>query len=367
VKRPLRLSPWQLVVLVFVLSLCLTPFDLPALLMPRLGARAAWWGELPALGAGLWGLGSASALSRRFHSQPFPRTVLTILGPYGGYPYLILLTALYFVSTFGCLLVYAPATQGELLPRLPVAFVAVMLAAVGTYAARSGAETVARTAEVLAPLLAAALPAIFLPLLSNTRPGRLLPLRPPRPAVWLSAPVLAATGTVRGFLLLLVLGPLTREPVPWGPLALAATLAWVLILAAVALPVAIFAAPLTKQLRFPFLAASATIAWRWLPLHSLSSITLLIWYANTFLVFSTYLCMAGTLLHAMLPRLRRDLGVLLLGTAAATIASLPLAEETFQALFILWNAAVLVLGVLVPTAMLLVVARRDPTPAAGPP
>ncbi len=363
-----RLSSWQILLLVFTLSLCLTPFDLPALLIPRLGARAAWWGALPALGVGLWGIAVATALARRAHGRSLDRIVLLALGPAVGYVYLAALTLLFLFSVPGCLLVYGPAAHGDLLPRLPIAFVAVMVAAVGTYAARSGPEAIARCAEALAPLLAAGLLGIYGPLAAfHLRLGALLPLRPPTGAQWLSPQLAGATGTIRGFLCLLVLGPMLARRPPATRLALAAVLAWALVVAALVLPLAVFGAPLVTQFNFPFLAAEATIGWHWLPLRSLVGVTLLVWYALTFLVFATYLWMAAWLLRRLIPALPRRGPVEVLGAMAAAVASLPLPEPTFHALFIAWNIGVVVLGVLVPTGILMRGGRTAPprAPAGG--
>ena len=359
-----RLSWWQVLLLVFPLSLCLTPFDLPALLMPRLGARSAWWGALPALAVGMWGIAVASTLARRSRGRTLDRIVLAALGPVLGYPYLAALVALFLFSVPGCLLVFGPAAHGDLLPRVPVAFVAVMVAAVGTYAARSGPETIARCAETLSPLLAAGLLGIYVPLVVfHLRIAGLLPVQVPTWSEWLSPQVAGAAGTIRGFLPLLVLGPLLAQRAPAGRFALASALAWVLVAGALVLPVLVFDAPLVRQFSFPFLAAEATVGWHWLPLRSLVGVTLLVWYAVTFLVFSTYLWMAAWLLRRLIPALPRRGAVEVLGAGAAVVASLPLPEATFHALFIAWNIGVVVLGVLVPTGILMLGGRSVPARA----
>ena len=359
---PSRVSAWQTGLLVFILSLCLTPFDLPNLLMPRLGARSAWWGALPALVVGLWGIAVATALARRASGRPFDRTVLATMGPLPGYLYLAALTALFLFSVPGCLLVFAPAAHNDLLPRLPLAFVAVMVAGVGVYAARSGPETIARFAETVAPFLGLGLLGIYGPLVAmHLRVGHLLPLQGPTLSEWFSPPVAGATGTIRGFLPLLVLGPLMRRQVPAGRFALASALAWLLILLALVVPVIIFHGPLAGQFTFPFLAAEATVGWEWLPLRSLVELTLLVWCTVTILVFSTYLWMACWLLREMIPALPRRGLVEVLGAGAAVVASIPFSEATFHTMFISWNVGVIAFGVLVPTGILLWGGRSEPS------
>ena len=354
-----RVSPWQITVLVFTLSLCMTPLDLPALLLPHLGPRNAWWGTLPALPIGLWGTAAAAALGRRFPGRALDRTAVAVLGPAAGYPYLVALIALFLFSTPACLLVFAPAAQGALLPRLPAAFVAIMVAATGTYAARSGPESVARSAEAFVPFLGAGLLAVYIPLLFTTHFGRLLPVRVPAWPTWWSGPVLGASGTIRGFLPLLVLGPLAARPTSGRPVVAASIAAWVLILASVVFPVAIFDAPLVQRFAFPFLSAEDSIGWRFLPLRSFISLTLVVWYVVTFVVFSTYLWMAAWLLRRLVPALPRRGPVEVLGAAAALVASIPFSEHTFHVMFITWDIAVVILGVLVPTLMVILSRRQD--------
>ena len=355
-----KLSWWQILLLVFILSLCLTPFDLPGLLIPPLGARSAWWGVLPALAVGIWGVAVAAALGSRFPGQTLDRTVRSVLGPTLGYAYLAALTGLFLFSVPGCVLVFGPAAQQSLLPRLPVAFVAVMVAGVGTYAARSGPETVGRCAEALAPFLAVGLLAIYIPLtVLHLRPGRLLPLQLPSWSAWLSPQVAGATGTIRGFLPLLVMGPFLARRVPTGRFALASGLAWLLIIGSLVLPVTLFGGPLVRQFSFPMLAAESTMGWNWLPIRSLVELTLLVWYGVTFLVFSTYLWMAGWLVRRLIPVLPRRGPIEVLGLGAGILASVHFSELTFQIMFEVWNIAVVVLGVLVPTGILLLVSRRS--------
>lgn len=348
-----RISRWQLLLIVFTLSLCVTPFALPPLLVPVLGARAAWLGTLPAFGVGLWGIAVTATLAARFPGQSVDRLAIRLLGPVFGYIYLAALAALFLAGAPANLLVYTGAAHAAMLPHLPRAYVAILVAAVGTYAARSGPETIARCAGVLAPLLLGGLAAIYLPLLLEAHFGVLLPLRPLAWRQWLSPPVLGASGTIRGFLPLLVLGPLTTPSITKGPLLGANALAWVLVVAAVMLPVTIFDAPLAREMSLPLLAAEGTMAWHWLPLRNLVPLVMLVWYVITFVVFATYLWMGAWLLERLLPFLPRRGPALAFGVAAAVGGSFDLEEPTVRAVFITWNVAVVVLGVLMPTALCL--------------
>jgi hypothetical protein len=350
-RLPWRISPWQLLLLVFTLALCVTPFDLAAVLDPSLGARAAWFATLPALGVGVLGTAVAASLARRHLGQPFERTVLAAWGPALGYPYLAGLALVLTMGAPANLTVFVGVAHAALLPRLPSAYVAVMAGAVGTFAAYAGPEAVARCAEVLAPLFAVGLAVIFGSPLTNARAGRLLPLAGLTPGQWLSWPVAGAAGTIRGFLPLLVLGPSCNAPPRTGRLVLAAMTAWVLVALSVTLPVAIFDAPLAQQMSIPFLAAQATVGWQWLPVRSFVVLTLLVWYGVVFVVFATYLWLGAGLLHRLLPRLRWTALVVGLGVAASAVSAVPWGEPTVREAAIAWNIAVLAFGVLAPSLL----------------
>lgn len=293
----------------------------------------------------------AVGLARRTGGQPFDRTVVRGLGRFAGYPYLVLLAVLLAAGAPANLLVFTGVAHLVLLPYLPRAYVAVPAAAVGTYVAYAGSEAVARAAEVLAPFLAVGLFVIFAGPFFNAHLQRLLPLSGLSPAQWLSPPVLATLGTIRGFLPLLVLGPFCSTRPRARDLGLAATAAWSLITVSVVLPVAIFAAPLAGRLRYPFLAAEGTVGWSWLPLRNIVSLTLLVWYGVVFIVFATYLWLGSWLLQRLFPRLPWAPLVVILGAASAAGASLPLTVSAVRGMFITWNLGVVALGLLVPTVL----------------
>lgn len=344
-----QISERQLALLVFALGLGVDPFKLPSLLMRHFGARNAWWGEVPALGVALWGVAVTIALSRRFHGQPLNTTVLATLGPYLGYAYLGALVALCLGRVANVVLVFAPLARLDLLPRLPLAFICVMVAAVGGYAAYSGIEPVARIAEVLASLFAIGLAGIYLPLLFHGHIGHIVPLRLPPGSKWFSVPVLGAAGTIRGFIPLLFLGPVVTRPPTGGRFSIAIILAWLLVVASILIPPVLFGPHLASQLRYPFLAATSTSSWRWLPVRNLVSLTLFTWYGIALLVFATNLWMATWLLGCMLPVPCRRIWVVVFAAGAGIAASIPRSDGSLRPFFDALDIADLVFGVVAPT------------------
>jgi len=363
-----RISSGQMLLLIFAMSLCVTPFALPELLISALGARPAWLGTVAALGGALWGTTAAAALARRFHGRPFDQCVIGLLGPYVGRVYLAGLAALFLTGAPAQLVAFTSVVRQELLPFLP-GVAPFMAVAVGLYLARSGPEAIGRLAAALAPIVAAGLLVIYVPPVVRSHFGVFLPLRGLAWRQWWSEPVVAAAGTIRGFLCLLVLGPAVARKPSAGRTVAVAVLAWALVAAAVVVPVAIFDAPLVEQMALPFLSSVSTTTWGWLPVRELAPFTVLIWYAITLIVVATYLWMGLWLLERLLPFLPRRGPLWVVAAAmavAAAAASTELSEPAFRAMFMAWNVAVVGLGVLAPTGLCLL-RGAGRTPRAGRP
>jgi hypothetical protein len=354
-----RLSGWQLALLVFTLSLCVTPFAFPGVIDRQVG-REGWTLALPATGVGLWGTLAAAALARRFPGRPLDRTAVDLLGRWPGLAYVGALALLMVGGAAGNLLVFAQVSTATQLTRLPGAWPAVLTGAVGALAAYRGPVVGARTAEVLAPLMAAGLLVVYLSPAGSVHLGRLLPLAAPPPDRLLRPDVLAAAGTIRGFLALLVLGPFCR-PRP-EPLRLCAACAGAgaLVAASLGLPVALFGEAFTARLRYPFLTAVGTVAWQWLPVHHLVVLTMLVWHAVILVVFAAYLWMGAWLLHRLWPRLPWPAALVGLAAAEALAGAQSPPSPLVHGLLDVWNDAVVVLGVLVPTLLWLAARRRPP-------
>lgn len=357
-----RLSPWQISVLVFTLSLCVTPLQFPGVLDRDLG-RDGWLAALPGIAVGLWGTLVAWGLVRRHPGRHFDRIAVELLGPFVGGVYLVALILLFAAGAAVNLGIFCLASTATELTHLPPAYPAVLTAAIGLLAAYYGPEVVARTGEIVAPLVGVGLLAIFVPLAMTARMGRLLPIGVPHWDRQASADTLAAAGTMRGFLPLLVLGPFCRPLARRGALCAATAAAGGLIAASIALPVALFGDRFTARLRYPFLAATGTLTWDWLPVNNLLVLTMLVWHAIALVVFSAYLWLGAWLLRRLWTGLPWVAAVIGLGAIECAGAAAQVPSDLRYAFIDLWNEAVVVLGVLIPTLLWLLARRRAPAAA----
>jgi spore germination protein KB len=359
-----RLSPWQMAVLTFILSLCVTPFGFPGIVDRQLG-RYGWLAAVPATAIGLWGTLLAVDLSRRFPGRPFDRIAVDLLGPIPGFAYVGALALLMAAGAAVNLQIWASVDAATELTHLPLAYPAVMTAGLGVLAVHYGPEVVARVAEVLAPFIGAGLAAIFLSAFADAHPGRLLPLGDVPWSRFLSPDLLAAGGTIRGFLVLLVLGPFCRPRPRAGPLCAVAAGAGTLVAASLALPVLLFGAGFTAELRYPFLTAVGTITWQWLPVHHLVVVTMMVWHAIALVVFAAYLWLGAWLLRRLWPRLPWLVAVLGLAAVDVTAAAWPTPGDLAHAGISLWNDAVVLLGVVTPTLLWLRARQHPPVLGHG--
>jgi hypothetical protein len=357
VNEPFRVSPWQLALLTFWLSLSVMPFAAPAALPAELG-RHAWVPGVTSLALGIWGDAVALSFSRRFPGQPFDAVVLRLMGRILGYPYILAVALLALAGAAVTLNVFASVSGSHELPYLPLAYPALMVAGVGAFAAYFGVEVVARCAEALAPFLAVGLAFVFLSPLYNADFGRLLPLAGLSGEPLPSWAALAALGPLQGFLPVLLVGPFCRPRPRAGWVVSATVAAGVLLAGSLALPVAIFGPAFAARLHYPFLSAAGTVGWAWLPTERILELTLLLWQAVAFLVFAAYLCLGAWLLRRLLPAVGWTT-LLLLASGGETLAgAAALAAPWREVLLAAWNQAALLLGLAVPSVLCWLAARR---------
>jgi spore germination protein KB len=357
-----RLSRRQVTLLVFAVTICVTPFTYDSVLLLYLG-RQAWLGLLPALAVGLVGCGVAGALAARFPGRNVTEYAQEALGPWAGRLFLLLLGLVLLAGAPANLHAFARVIHFAELPRTPPYYITALMTAIVAYACYGGPEVIARASEVLAPLVVAGLAAIYLGPLATVKVARLAPLQPfPWSAFWLPM-VLSALGTARGFLCLLIVGGAAREPDRlWGPAMAATAAAWVLLALSVVLPVAVLGADLAQQMRYPLLGVTGTISFRWLPFQRITSLTVLIWQMLMYSVLAFYLW-AGVFVLCAACGIRNWRPWLMAGAGlTAYLGGMPLSPPATRWGIDAWNFAVVAAGVVLPAPLLL---RRRPASRQG--
>lgn len=349
--RIYRVSARQVWLLSALLSLCATPLVLPGFVIPILG-RYSWVAGAFSLFGGLAGIGCAAAVVRQCPGRSLDEVVAQGFGPALSAVYLVLLALLFTTGTGINLHGFVAVVAAHDLPLLPQAYPAILIAAVGTFAAYFGPEVVARSAEVLSPMILLGLVVILILGFSNAGLGHLLPLQGIPMNELGAVPVLAAFGTARGFLLILALGAFARALPSTAALNVGTLIAALLITVSLALPVAVYGPEFAGLHRFPFVSAVGTTGWQWVPTHA-TVLLLIFWHAIVFVVFATYTWLASWLWKRLLPRLPWGPLVFFVGLVGALFASSSWSSRAMLLLFGLWNDAAVVLGIVVPAALVL--------------
>jgi len=341
-----RIRPRGLQVLAFCLALCVTPLTLPGQVI-RAEDEAAWAAGVAALLGGALGTWAAVRVARQSRrGEDFVAGSRRSLGPLVGTAYSWLVGLMLAVGMPVNLGIFAQVATTRELPYLPQAYCAVMIGAAATLACAYGLEVVVRVAEVLAPFLVLGLLAVFASAFVNARPDAIVLNAPPfssRSLLVLSA----CLGMARGFLVTLIVGTRTYPRPRLAGLVVVNALAAFLILLSVELPLLAFSPRFASQLQFPFVTLSGTVTWQWLPTYKLEVYLLLVWQALALVVAAAYPVLAAEVLSPLSSVSKRYLaiGLAVAGTIAASVWVSPVRREHFA---LVWNLAVVVLGILVP-------------------
>lgn len=309
-----RISRWQLALLVFVSSFCMTPFTFPETY--ELLGRYQWAASLLQAAVTVVGaFGVVRLLSRR-PGLAFPDLARAALGRVLGWLATVTLGGwLLLWGAIGNVKVIIDILHDTTLPLTHPYLLAVLFVGAGAFAAYYGPEVIGRVAEVWSwifiPILALL---IFLPFLYGHL-GKILPLTGVPPTLF-SPDVWAFALGARGFSLALALAGQIREerqllgPVVGGSLAAVGAIALVRLA-----PLALFFPEVTVHFRYPVLEAMDTIRASGVGLQSFLSVTMAVWPLVSFLVVAPTLY-AGSFL------LSRALGIRQVGWVLAGVSLL---------------------------------------------
>jgi hypothetical protein len=340
-----RLSQWQLFLLLFTVSFCMTPFGFTDLY--HLLERHVWVAHLAQLGVTLVGMAGVILLLRRFPGQPIQSVARQAAGPVLGLVYLLLLGAyLLFWGPVGNINTLLRITQAIISPVASPYVVTVPVILVAGYAAYFGPEVIARVTEVLAFTFLPALVVISLVPYVNAELGRVLPLRGLQ-ALALSDPEFWSFAIgLRGFILLLALaGMVQDERRLAAPSLLSAVGSNVSMILIMVLPVAIFGQEALVRLHFPVLEAMDTVDASSVGIQSFQAITVIVWYIIAFVVVSSMLFASSHVLGSIfaISSHRKLLPWLMAGSAL--IASMPLAPTETAFLRHIWSLLGYMVGI----------------------
>lgn len=359
-----RVSRWQLTLLVFLVSLCVTPFSFDSLPFVSL-RRFAWMVMVPATAVGLIGAAIALALLRRFPGRSVTEYAPQTAGPLLGRLYLALLGLVLLAGAPANLHTLVELARFSELSHISPLWIAFLFAGMVSTACYFGPEVVARVAEVLAPIVALGLIGVYAAPLPAAIPVRLLPLAGFPWHAYLAPAIISTLAGVRGFLCVLVLGGMVDDTCCIGRFTFGAVLlAALLSTMSLAEPVMVLGSGLASRLRFPLLAVIGTVSFRWLPFQRLTTVVIVVWELVMYAVFAFYLW-SGVHVLTVVVGMRRNWRTVLFPAAAiaAFLAGASIRRPLYRAGLIGWDFSVIGVGVLLPL-LLLALGRRRPRPVA---
>lgn len=356
-----RLSHWQLFLLLFTVSFCMTPFGFTELY--PLVKRHIWAAHLIQLAVTLVGTAGVLLLLRRFPGQPVAAITRQALGSVLGRVYLLLLGAYLFLwGPVGNLVTLLRINQAVINPVQGPYLITTSMILVAGYAAYFGPEVIARVTEGLAFVLLPVLVVISVIPYINADLGRILPLGGlPLPAFFEPEVWSFAIG-LRGFILLLALAGMVQDERSLAtPALLASSGSSLVVMLIMLLPAALFSEGLLVRLHFPVLEAMETVDAATIGIQSVQAVTVIIWYIIAFVVVASQLFAASRVLGAALglSSHRKLLPWLMAG--GALLASIPLTPTEAGMMRHAWSLLGYIAGVGGPWLLILcALLRRKP-------
>jgi hypothetical protein len=349
-------SSWQVFLLVYATSFCVTPFGFTALHreLGRLYGLTAF-AQLAVL---LAALAVTGRLVERAQTLTYPEAARRALGEVGGALATALLALFLFLwGPVGNLVTLVHMVHAFMLPMTTPAALVGLAALSAAYGAWFGPFVLAETLEAAALVfLPGTLVLAVIPYLTGVELGRVLPLGP---SVTVSPSLADASLGLRGFALLLAGLPYVRPR--HLPAARAGALgSWFLVALVALVPHFLMSEGAIARLPFPTLTVMDTVDASPLGLQSFLPLTFLVWYTLSWAVLAASLLAAAELAATALglPS-RRLVPALAILSAAATLLLLGMAQGRVDLVTHLFTAVGFVGAVLVPALVALRLRPRE--------
>jgi len=361
---PFRVSSWQLFVLVFFTSFCMTPFGFDAL--HTRWNRHMWVPALAQVAVTLVGSLGVISLLRRFPRQDVFSLAQQVMGPLLGRLYVFALGLYMFLwGPVGNLNTFVQLVNGTELPRTDPLLIAGFMGAVAMYGAWYGSEVVGRVGELWIWSLA---PFIFLITLLSYTAGDLHRLLPLTGIPWERA----AEGYfwsfalgIRGFILALAMAGMVGTSRRFHRSIVAgAMLSALTVTLMVMLPHTTFSRETLQMTRFhfPVIEALSLLDLSAVGLLSTVSLTIIGWTVIAWVVVASSLTLSAYLWARVLGIKSFRWLVVPLAVLGVWLSRLPMTTDLMEFFTNLWSGLGYGVGVAGPW-LLLLVARLRGVPA----
>lgn len=344
-----RISRQQYFFIFAIANICLTPFGYPALILKQLDQHA-WISPVAALLLSIWNLFVAVALAKQFPQQNIVEWSTQILGKwFGGLFSLLVIFILYFwgvgmVWAFWLLIMF---TQ---LAYTPIHLPALLIIAGVVYLLLQGLESFARFAEATILFIFVGLIATNAVQFSNANFSRILPLSDIPYEHLLSPNTIGSLFVFRGIFIIYFLYKYLNKTERTLSLSIYSLLvAFVEILLAVILPIAIYGAQASSFFTYPYQESISSASIRWVPFEKVTFLTPMLWQIIIVYVLGSSLFCANEGLSSLFRIKKKRRLLIILASITWLIVAYQVSYAQLNQWMMIWSIAGLIIFTVIPT------------------
>jgi len=260
-------------------TICITPFGFSTTLYRLLGV-GAWLPIVAAYLLTLWSLYVSLRICGLFPGLNLVQWSMKTMGRlFGGLYAVGVVLVMYFWGII-MLFVFVDLIIYTQLPNTNRFLILLFLIGAVVYLLSRGLEEWVRWGELFAVLLLIGLLFINVPQLANANFGNLLPFHTPflEPSIYLKPELMAALFIFRGMFSIYFIYPHIKPAnhlFRWSVVSI--SLAFIVVLAGVVLPITIFGASFAEKLAYPYQESLGTVALPWLPIERITLLAPIVW------------------------------------------------------------------------------------------
>lgn len=348
-----RISRYQYFTIIWISSICLTPFGFPTLLF-KIFYQNTWYAIVAAFVVALWNTWVAVKLCGFYPRENIAEWSRRLIGKAPALIYTLLVVLVMFlwgVLMFHELWLVVTYTQ---LRETPVYFPAAVLIAAVIYVLTRGLEGWARFSEISSYLVIGGLVLINVPQIQNTDFGYLLPFTF-HPDAWGRIEFVAALFILRGIFLIYFVYPYIKQRTRlfWWSTA-AVFIAFMEVLVSVLLPVAVFGTGPFLEFTYPYQESLSTVHLDQLPLKKIAFVAPVVWQLIFVYVLGSSLFCSMKGLKSVFGFRNENRIYYGLGAAAFGLSLIPLNQSLLTQIILYWSLAGLFVLAVAPTVLLMV-------------
>ncbi len=291
--QPVQLSSYQAVSLITVIILSTAILFLPAN-VAQMAGRDAWFSFLLGTLFGILNALLVSALAQKHGGESFQAIIETVLGTVPGKLVGMAYASFFIIWTALVIREFASFMATAFMPLTPISVFIIIFAATCIYSAYSGLEVIARTGEIILPVISFFLLVIMLLQVDLIELETLLPLLRSSPASLMRGAFLFFGWSGQVFTLLLLYPHLERPDHALRVTVISVVIAsFFLVTGSIALEV-VFQYPLSARLVFALLSFVRIINIAGFLFERIDAVVILIWVAGVFVKVSFLLHITST-------------------------------------------------------------------------